>query len=252
MRPDSDKWLVPLKKAVGDSAVTLICFPYAGSGPDLFRTWSAGMSDNIGLIAVRLPGRGSRISETPYRDWEMLLADTYTALSSRLREPHAFYGHSFGGRLAYEVAHHAAVKYSGHTRHLFVSGCRSPNHPQARPYLHQLPEPEFRAALRDMGGTPAELLNDERLMKLLIPTVRSDIRLAELWDDRHGTPLDVLLTVLYGRDDRVDGRDNMCGWPAFSRRQCELIEMPGGHFFPNTYRRQLLDVINDRLRESSV
>lgn len=251
MCPDSDKWLVPLKKAVGDSAVTLICFPYAGSNPDRFRTWSTGMSDNIGLAAVRLPGRGSRINEPPYRDWEMLLTDTYAALSSYLCEPHAFYGHSFGGRLAYELAHLAAAKYPGHTRHLFVSGCRSPNQPQARPYLHQLPEPEFRAALHDMGGTPAELLNDERLMKLLIPTVRSDIRLAELWDDRHGTPLDVLLTVLYGRNDRVVGRDSMCDWSAFSRRKCELIEMPGGHFFLNTHRQHLLGVINERLRESS-
>lgn len=251
MKPDSDKWLLTLKKTSSDPHVKLICFPYAGGNPDLFRTWSNGVSDNVELLAVRLPGRGSRINELPYRDWDTLLADTFAALSRHLSEPHAFYGHSFGGRLAYELTHIAAVEHPGWTRHLFVSGCRSPNQPQARPYLHELSEPNFRAALRDMGGTPAELLDNEKLMKLLIPTMRSDMRLAELWNDRHRTRVDVLLTVLYGREDRVDGRKNMRGWQEFSRRKCELIEMPGGHFFLDTYRQHLLDVINERLGRSS-
>jgi surfactin synthase thioesterase subunit len=39
----------------------------------------------------------------------------------------------------------------------------------------------------------------------------------------------------------------MRGWAKFGRRGCELVEMPGGHFFLDTHRRSVLEVINARL-----
>jgi medium-chain acyl-[acyl-carrier-protein] hydrolase len=246
-RLSGDRWVLPLKRASGAPAIRLICFPYAGGSPDLFRSWAGALDDRVELLAVTLPGRGRRIREPLYQDWETLLADTFAALCPYLQEPHAFYGHSFGGRLAYELAHLTAVRHPGRTRRLFVSGCRSPDVPQARPYLHQLSETAFRDALREMGGTPAEVLDDRVMMRLLLPTVRSDIRLAELWEDRHRKGVDVVLTAMYGREDRIDDRASMEGWRLFTSRECELIEMPGGHFFLETHRRDLLNVINERL-----
>ncbi|MEW2140132.1 alpha/beta fold hydrolase [Streptomyces sp. NPDC005409] len=250
MRPDSDRWAPVLRPAVGSPRIRLICFPYAGGGPDLFRSWAGGLDDGVELVAVRLPGRGPRLREAMYADWESLVADTFGALRSGglLSAPHAFYGHSFGGRLAYETARLAARTDPGATRRLFVSGSRSPNTPQARPYLHELPHEAYLDAVRAMGGTPAEILDDQAMMRLFMPTMRADMRLAELWDDRHGAPgVDVPITALYGRDDPVDGHAGMRDWERYTSRDCELVEMPGGHFFLDTHRERLLETINARL-----
>lgn len=228
-------------------SLTLICFPYAGGNPEVFRSWTEGMGDSIEVIAVRLPGHGSRIKDPPYEGWEPLLRDTFNALSPYLERPHALYGHSFGGRLAYEVARLASTEHPGQTRRLFVSGSRSPDAPQARPYMHDLPDALFRGALLRLGGFPPELMGHEKLMRLLLPAIRSEIRLAEMWGDRHDAGVDVPITAMYGRDDPIDNRLSMAGWRGVSRHSCELIEMAGGHFFPLTHRLDVLHTLNSRL-----
>ncbi|KQV19365.1 MULTISPECIES: thioesterase II family protein [unclassified Kitasatospora] len=243
-----------LRRATGARRIRLICFPYAGGGPDVFRGWGDGLDDGVELVAVRLPGRGLRLTEAMYDDWDTLLADTFAVLSASgvLAAPHAFYGHSFGGRLAYEMTRLAADACPGATRRLFVSGSRSPNSPQARPYLHELPKDRYLDAVRAMGGTPAEILDNSAMMRLFLPTMRADMRLAELWDDRHGTPgVNVPITALYGRHDPVDGRDAMRDWQLYTSRGCDLVELPGGHFFLDTHRDRLLETINERLGGSS-
>ncbi|MEU7600752.1 alpha/beta fold hydrolase [Streptomyces sp. NPDC040724] len=240
-----------LRGASEAPVIRLICFPYAGGSPDLFRAWADGLSPHVELLAVRLPGRGPRLADGLYAEWEPLIADTYAALAPYLSEPHAFYGHSFGARLAYELAHVAAAEHGDLTRRLFVSGSRSPNHPQRRPYMHELSQSGFLDALRDMGGTPAEVLNDKVLMRLFLPTTRAEIRLAELWGDRHGKGVDVAVTALYGQDDPIDGHESMRDWKHFTERDFELLDVAGGHFFLETHRRPLLDVINARLGDVS-
>jgi medium-chain acyl-[acyl-carrier-protein] hydrolase len=251
VRSDSDIWVPVIRAPSGARRVRLICFPYAGGGPDLFRTWSDGLDDGVELLAVRLPGRGPRLHERMYDSWEPLIEDTFEALSAAccLAGPHAFFGHSFGARLAYEVARRISDARAGATERLFVAGSRSPDHPQHRPYLHDLPQERYVEALRVMGGTtPAEVLADKVMMRLFLPTMRGDMRLAELWDDRHGrTPLNVPITALYGRDDPVDGRAAMRGWQHYTSCGAELLELPGGHFFLDSHRDLLLKTINTRL-----
>lgn len=247
VQPHDTRGVRTLRKASEDPRIRLICLPYAGGGTGVFRTWSEGIGDNIELVSVVLPGRGSRISEPPYDSWEPLLRDTFTALSPYLSEPHAFYGHSFGGRLAYELAQMATTEQPGLTRHLFISGCRYPGSPQSRPYLHQLPESDFLAALRSTYGVPRELVDDEMMMKRLLPALRSDIKLAELWGDWNSEKLRVPITAIYGHDDLIDNWASMRHWCAYSEVGCELIEIPGGHFLTDTNSRELLHIINARL-----
>jgi medium-chain acyl-[acyl-carrier-protein] hydrolase len=248
--PDSGKWVAKIREAGGSTRTRLICFTYAGGSTDLFRAWSDELAAGVELLAVQLPGHGSRLRERPYPDWDSLLGAAVTGLAPYLAVPHALYGHSFGGRLAYELAHLVEAEYPGRTQWLFVSGCRSPDSPQAEPYLHRKSGPEFRAALRELGGTPPEVLDSDALMEVFLPAINAEIRLAETWADRHGRGVDAPMAVMYGRDDPADDRTSVQGWPRFSRRSCELIEIPGGHFFLETHRRDLIDVINTRLAAS--
>jgi medium-chain acyl-[acyl-carrier-protein] hydrolase len=91
-------------------------------------------------------------------------------------------------------------------------------------------------ALRNMGGTPSEILDDEPMIKVLLPRIRVEIRLAELRNERYGAGVDVPITAVYGRD-AIDDSAAMGGWPRFSRRLGEVLAIPG----------ELIDIINARL-----
>lgn len=238
-----DQRLTILRRAVGRPAVTLICVPFAGGNPEVFCPWAQWLDTGIDLLAVRLPGHGQRVREK-YGTWDELVDDTIDALAPYLSQPHAFYGHCFGGRLAYELAHRA---HTAMTVRLFMAACRSPDTPSADAPVHELPDADFCSALARMGMAPADVLGNAALMRVLLPGIRSQIRLAELWGDRHGAILDVPITAMYGQEDLSSERQGMTGWPGFTTRGCEFVEIPGGHFFLQANPPLLRDIINSRL-----
>lgn len=252
-RPSSpDRWVLTVRPAAGAPRITLICLPHAGGSPDLFRSWARLLRDDVELLAIRLPGRGIRLRERLYDNWPALIEDTYAAVGPYLNRPHAFYGHSFGARLGYELTRLAGASRPGRTRRLFVSACRSPDHPQHRPFFHRLPDPELVGSLRTLGGSPVEVLEAPAMRRVWLPVVRSEVRLAETWSDRHGgTSMAIPITGTYGSDDPIDDAASMRGWSSYSG-DSELVQFPGGHFHPETHREALLKVINSRLEDSWV
>lgn len=252
MTEAEDRWIAQLGTVGGQSKTTLVCFPYAGGTHDIFRPWAQLLPAEIELLAVRLPGRSTRISERAHTEWPSLIEDVTTAITPYLDGRYAFFGHSFGARLAYEVLHALAVRGVHSADRLFVSGSRSPRTPQRLPFMHTLDEDEFREALRLLGGTPPELLANKVLMDVLSPTVRRDIALAEQWGDRHaGIALETPITAFYGRDDSIDNLRATQGWREHTTDELETVEISGGHFFLNTHRTDVLAMITKRLETAS-
>jgi medium-chain acyl-[acyl-carrier-protein] hydrolase len=242
--------ITTLRPVSGKPSIRLVCIPHAGGNPEIFLPWANRLSPDVELLAVRLPGHGPRIAEAPIDRWDALLADLLEDLQGYLAEPHAFFGHCFGGRLAYELTHLAISVGHTQTKRLFVAACRSPDTPHAGRYVHELPDAEFAEVLRQRGASP-EVLNNQSIMRFVMPAVRTEIRLAELWNDRHRAPVKVPITAIYASDDSEDGRAMMEGWPAFSTDGCELVEMQGGHFFFEADPTPLLELINHRLEQAT-
>ena len=55
---DRRPWIVTCRRGDG---LRLICFPYAGGGPSLFRGWPLELSQQVEVCAVQLPGREARM-----------------------------------------------------------------------------------------------------------------------------------------------------------------------------------------------
>lgn len=239
--PDNDKWIVRVRSAPGAPRLTLVCVAYAGGSPHLFRSWAGELPADVDVLALRLPGHDSRLRERPYTEWKALVDDASAVLAPHLSVPYAFYGHSFGARVGYELARRTEPA------RVFVSGCRSPDWPQCRPFLHDLTDAELLGALRAMGGTAPEVLGNPSVMDVVLPTVRAEIRLAELWGGAPGRALSAPITAIYGRDDANDTHEAMRGWLSFGGAGTEVVEAPGGHFFPDTHRADLLAIIDARI-----
>jgi medium-chain acyl-[acyl-carrier-protein] hydrolase len=239
-----------LRPVSGTPVIRLVCIPYAGGNPELFLPWADRLGPRVELLAVRLPGHGPRIADPPCGEWDTLLADILEGLAGYLGEPHAFFGHCFGGRLAYELAHLAATLGHDQTRRLFISACRSPDTRHDGRYVHELPDAEFVEVLRQRGASE-EVLRNKSILRFVLPAVRTEIRLAELWTDTHRAAVGVPITAIYASDDDEEGRPRMEGWRAFSTEACELVEMRGGHYFFEHDPGLLLDVINPRLEQAA-
>src|SRR5208337_878151 len=82
----------------------LFCFPYAGAGALIFRNWSDALPRDIEVCPIQLPGRGTRLTEPPFTKLSCLVEALTRALIPLLDRPFAFFGHSLGALIGFELA----------------------------------------------------------------------------------------------------------------------------------------------------
>src|SRR5258708_8192662 len=86
------------------ASLRLFCFPHAGAGVSAFSTWTPELLPGVELCLVQLPGRENRIQETPITRLSVLVQMMADALSPTMTRPFAFFGHSMGALIAFELA----------------------------------------------------------------------------------------------------------------------------------------------------
>jgi medium-chain acyl-[acyl-carrier-protein] hydrolase len=208
----------------------LFGFPYSGTGPQFFRGW-AGALPGIEIAGVELPGRQRRLFEPPVTELRRIVDAVAAEIECHLDLPYAFFGHSFGALLAYEVACRLCDANKALPSHLFVSAFRSPNVVRHARALHELPDREFIAELKNYGGTPDQVLQDPEAMRLFLPALRADFLLHETyrWQQRCALPMPI--TAFYGTRDLIVPAVSMEEWASMTAARFKLIAINGGHFF---------------------
>jgi surfactin synthase thioesterase subunit len=243
----STPWLVrqsgPVRK------LRLYCFPYAGGSAAAFAGWPDALGPNIDVCMVQMPGRGTRICEAPLTNLPEVVAAIAQVISSQGTMPFAFFGHSLGALLAFEVSRFMMLHYLQLPVHLFVSGCDAPQHRSEPKGLHRLPDGELIEAIKLYNGTPPEVLDNRELMELLLPLLRADFSLVDNYRYRHGLRLPMALTVLAGnQDDHIDPLQ-VDGWAKETNSTCDVHWIEGDHFFINTQRQAVHEVVRNALGE---
>lgn len=227
----------------------LFCFPYAGGSALIYRGWEAGLPAEVEVCPVQLPGRGNRLREPPFRRMQPLAADAARSLRPLFDKPFAFFGHSMGAALAFEIARLLRADSGPRPSHLFISGRQAPQFPPTAPPTHDLPEPEFIEELRRLNGTPPEVLNEPELMRLMLPLLRADFEVVETYAYREEPPLDIPFSVYGGVRDEEVSREELEGWCEQTSASCRLRLFPGEHFFIDTARELVLEKITRELYE---
>ena len=105
----------------------LFCFPFAGGGSAVYRTWPASLDKAIEVVAIEPPGRLSRIEERPISDINEFVNELVPKMQEYLDRPFAFFGHCLGGLTMYETARRLIHSTNYRPCHLFVSGARPPD-----------------------------------------------------------------------------------------------------------------------------
>ncbi|MBE2276772.1 MAG: thioesterase [Rhodobacteraceae bacterium] len=222
-------WLLEVPKP--QARRRLYVFPYLGGNPAAFIDWSRALGPDTALSVVNLPGRGLRLKEpslTEMRPAALQIAAAVTANAGAA--DFAFFGHSMGAVLAFEVLRICTMMHLRRPDLMVVSGCRWPGALE-RDDLHLLDDSAFRSRLNDLGGTPPEVMGNDELMRLLTPMLRADFAMLNGYVYRTMPRLPVPLHVFASQDDLEVPLETLPRWFDESSHPGEMHLFPGGHFF---------------------
>lgn len=226
-------------------AVRLFCFPYAGGGVSVYRQWDC-LPDTVDIWGVQLPGREERTLERPFARMTEVIDTICARLPDELDGPYAFFGHSMGAIVSWEVARELVRRGLPAPVWLFVSGCRPPHMPDETCFW-LLSDDELIDEIRKMDGTPRAVLENRDLMQLLLPTIRADFAVLENRQFQAPEPVDVPITVFGGAEDARVRPEHLAGWRELTRAECETHVFAGGHLFLREERDAILSIMEARI-----
>jgi surfactin synthase thioesterase subunit len=217
----------------------LFCLPYAGGGVAPYRLWFKSLPDDIEVFAAQLPGRESRLSETPVSSITAMADLLLPSITAMTDLPFAIFGHSMGSLIAYELTTRLEAHGARAPEQLFVSARRAPDEPDTWTSIHGLPEPAFLTELQTRyGAIPEPVLAEPELLALLLPVVRADIRAVETYWPSSAPPAAVQCPVrVYGGDaDTHPVPAQLSGWQRVAAQPVRVRVFSGDHFYLNSER----------------
>lgn len=233
-------------------AMKLFCFPHAGGSAQVFRGWQQYLSPEINLCLAHLPGKGPRIRERPFTDIKKLVAALADAIVPHIQDAFAFWGHSMGALVSFELARELQRRNQRGPLALVVSGRGSPQNRDPRPSSFRLPDAELLSRLRGLKGTPEELLNSPESKALFLPIIRADFELVETYRFEPARLLECPIFAYNGLEDAAVSPESVRGWKDHTTMSssCKVRMFPGNHFFifnriadmAPSLRRDLLEV----------
>ncbi|HSB14171.1 MAG TPA: thioesterase domain-containing protein [Bryobacteraceae bacterium] len=244
----SDSWF-PTAVWRERKRLRLFCFPSAGGGTSSFRGWSESLPPEVLICPVRLPGRESRLSEPPFRSMETLIAELAKAIEPYLSQPYAFFGHSMGAAVAFELVRRLRRQGLPPPAGLFVSGARAP---QFRLGHVPAPEPsdeEFLDELRRLEGVPAAILENRELLQVILPALRADTELYRNYVYVEEPPLACPIRAYGGVGDPNVKPEHLGAWGRQTTVGFSLRTFDGGHFFVDSARDEFLRALAGDLGE---
>jgi medium-chain acyl-[acyl-carrier-protein] hydrolase len=196
----------------GAASPRLFWFPHAGGGTNVVVP---------GVVAVRLPGREARLAEAPFERMAALVEALANAIEGYTDQPFAFFGHSMGAVVAFELARELRRRGRPLPSRLIASAARAPQF--RRNHIPQ-PAPPDGQLLQELK-IPAEL------ERAVLPSLRADTALYRNYIYSEDAPFDFPIRAYGGVDDANIRREHLEGWREQTIGAFALRIFTGGHFY---------------------
>ncbi|MBV7700673.1 alpha/beta fold hydrolase [Streptomyces sp. TRM70350] len=227
-------------------APRLLCLPHAGGSASFYFPVSKALSPAVDVLTVQYPGRQDRRLEPPAESVQELAQGVFRALDERDGTPLALFGHSMGAMIGFELAR--LLEAAGRPPAVFfVSGRRGPSVERAE-NVHQGDDARLIEEVTRLDGTDAALLQDEEMLRMILPALRADYRVVETYQRTPGPRLSCPFVVLTGDADPRVAPDEAQTWSQETDGPFELHVYPGAHFYLVAQQQAVLDRIRTTLR----
>ncbi len=232
------------------AAIKLLLFPYAGAGPSALMDLANAVPAWMEPVGVVYPGREDRFDEPCAAELRLLADDLLNPIAAELESPCAFFGHSMGAILAYELC--VRLDRLGKAPEaLFLSGAAAPG--VALPErLADLPAREFLTKLIALNGFPREALASAELISLMLPILRADFRICEAHVDQvlRTQMLSLPVHAFAGAADPRARPEQVAQWRNIAGGEFRMHVYPGDHFFLRSHKQAMVAAIRDELAAS--
>jgi surfactin synthase thioesterase subunit len=223
---------------------TLYIFPHAGGSAEFYVPFAKAFSSDIKRIAVRYPGRAGTHDLGSFTS----IPDLADKVCRMLAPPGpddkvAFFGHSMGGLLAFEVARRFEVAGSPIAA-LFVSACAAPG----RVGYEDIPESDrgLLDAVSQMTGVNPEFLENEEFAAKILPTLRG-LKAISKYDCPPDATVSCPIFAFRGDDDEVATHEKVSPWSERTTSEFSLRVFPGHHFYLTDHISELVSDIEGKI-----
>jgi medium-chain acyl-[acyl-carrier-protein] hydrolase len=244
-----DRW-ISIPEPRPSARLRLFCFVYAGGGASAYFPWSRRLREPIEVCAVQPPGRENRLREAPFTELQPFVADLASAIAPYIADkPFAFFGHSMGALIAYELTRTLREQGAPLPARIFASGALAPHLPSEETPLHPIADDTafIEAVASRYGAVPKIVMENEELRSLILPALRADMGIIESYQYREAPPLPIDITAYGGVGDRSVRRDRLEQWAEHTTGEFSCLQFAGDHFFLNDARDALLSDVSARL-----
>ena len=239
----SQSKLIQIVASNAETEFRLVCFPYAGGSGATYQPWRKHLSSNIELALLKLPGRGERIFDNPIKHISELVTQIVDTLALLPDKKTLFFGHSLGAIVAYEVMRKQLYLGLRLPEFFIASGSESPCFDRSKNIISTLNDAEFKAKLKELGGTPTEVLENAELMSLIQHSLRADFQMAETYQNQHTSVIPSKVAVFLGTQDNIPS-SQMLNWQKLFQHNLGIHHFDGGHFFVDTATEAVVERIN--------
>ncbi|MFI6479330.1 thioesterase II family protein [Nonomuraea sp. NPDC050663] len=244
MITDTGMWLRRFQSAP-PSSTRLICFPHAGGSASYFHPVARQLSAVMDVLAVQYPGRQERRHERCIDDIATL-ADQLTGELLPLADlPMAFFGHSMGAVVAFEVSRRL-LTHGVSPVTLFASGRRAPSTTRNET-VHKEGDQALLAEVRRLGGTDLRMLNDPEVVSMILPSLRGDYTAIMTYRCSPGIKIDAPIVALVGDNDPHVSLDEAIRWKEHTSGAFDMQVFSGGHFYLNNHALAVMNIITERI-----
>lgn len=220
---------------------------FAGGSRRSFDFLRSLMRKDLDFIPLEIPGRGDRMHETFLETKELVIED-YCHQVKKLRNgrPYLIYGHSMGATMGLNVANKMEADKDPPCQ-LIVSGNAGPGVKdetctKGKRYLME--ETEFKAELKELGGIPEEVLENEELYEFFSPILRADFKVLEMEEGpiEEGVKIKIPIHAIMGDTEKTSNKIE--NWNRFTTGNFQSTILKGNHFFIYNHAERIVDIIH--------
>lgn len=224
---------------------TLYIFPHAGGSASFYVPFAKQFTSDVKRVAVQYPGRGGTHDLAAFKSVGELADKVCTMVSPdrAVGSELAFFGHSMGALVAFEVARRFEAA-GNPIAMLFVSACAAPG----RSGYDYIPESDrgLLDAVAEMTGVRPEFLDNEEFAAKILPTLRG-FKAITNYRCEPDVVLSSPIVAFYADDDEVATREKVSPWAERTSAEFAVREFPGHHFYLSEHLPALVSDIESKL-----
>jgi len=219
----------------------------------MYREWTDILPGHVEMLGVRYPGRETLMREPPVNDMHALVGALRDAIEPLLDLPFAFFGHSMGSWVAFELARDLRRAARPKPEMLFVSARRAPDVEDRFTRLGHLDDRALVAGVQERyGGIPEAVLRESELLELLLPALRADLQLLDDYVFSQEEPLGCPIVAFGGDKDSQVSVEDLQAWHCHTSRSFQQHLLRGSHFYLHeSDGRRLRAQIGEAMRRKS-